>query len=127
MQKFGEMCIATYRDNTHQAKLANQGNPSILVGYAEGHPTGTYQVFNPKTKQVILTRDMTFLQKSYGECSKVEKPALVSMSCEGLDYDKEFETVPIISNNNKSNEGYDSNSVNDIESDNETKILMMKS
>ena len=23
MQKFGEMCITTYKDNTHQAKLAN--------------------------------------------------------------------------------------------------------
>ena len=50
MQKFGEMCIATFKNNTHQAKLANQGTPGIWVGYAKNHPTGTYQIFNPKTK-----------------------------------------------------------------------------
>ena len=70
MKKFGEMCIATY--NTHWAKLANRGTPSIWVGYAENHPTGTYRIFNPKTKQIILTWEVTFLQKSYGENSKIE-------------------------------------------------------
>ena len=58
MQQFGEMCITTYRDNTNQAKLANQGTPGIWVGYPEGHPTGIYQVFNPKTKKIILARDV---------------------------------------------------------------------
>ena len=85
MQKFGEMCITMYRNNTHQAKLANHGSPGIQVSYADGHPTGTYQVFNPKTKKIVLTQDVTFLQKSYGEYSKVEKPVLVTMSHEGLD------------------------------------------
>ena len=63
MQKFCDMCIPTYRDNTHWAKLASQGTPGIWVGYAEGHLTGTYGVFNPKIKKVILTGDVTFLQK----------------------------------------------------------------
>ena len=72
MQKFGKMCIATLKDNTHWSKLANRGTPSIWVGYAENHPAGTYQIFNPKTKKIILTRDMTFLQKSYSEYTKVE-------------------------------------------------------
>ena len=75
MQKFGETCITTYRYNTHQAKLANQVTPGIWVGYAKGHPTGTYQVFKPKTKKIILIRDVTFLQESYGEYSEFEKPA----------------------------------------------------
>ena len=69
MQNFGEMCITTYRDNTYQAKLANFGTPGIWVGYAEGHSTGTYQVFNPKMKKIILTHNVTFLQKPYGEYS----------------------------------------------------------
>ena len=50
MQKFGEMCVDTLMDNTHQAKLANQGSPGIWVGYTKNHPTSTYQIFNPKTK-----------------------------------------------------------------------------
>ena len=44
------MCLVTYRDNTHQVKLTNQGIPGIWVGYADGHPTGTYWVFNPGQK-----------------------------------------------------------------------------
>ena len=72
MQKFGEMCITTYRDNTYWAKLAN-GAPGIWVGYANGHHTGTYWIFNPKTKQINSTQDVTFLKKSYGEYIKVEK------------------------------------------------------
>ena len=63
MQKFGKMCIATYRENIHQAKLANQGTPGIWVGYVDCHPNGTYWVFNPKTKK-FLTQDVTFLKMS---------------------------------------------------------------
>ena len=55
MQKFGETCIATFKDNTHRAKLANCRTPGIWVGYAENHPTGTYRIFNLKTKRIILT------------------------------------------------------------------------
>ena len=76
MQKFGEMYITTYKDNTHQAKLDNHGTPSLWVGYAENHPTGTYQIFNPKTKKNILTWDVTFLQKSYSKYTHVDKPVL---------------------------------------------------
>ena len=71
MQKFGEMCTTTFKDNTHQAKLANQGTPGIWVGYAKNHPTGTYWIFNPKTKRIILTRDVTFPKKSYGAYNKL--------------------------------------------------------
>ena len=53
MQKFCEMCITTYSDNTHWAKLDNQGTPDIWVGYAEVHHTGIYWVFNPKTKRLF--------------------------------------------------------------------------
>ena len=80
MQKFGEMCIAAINYNTHWAKLAYGGTPSIWVGYLENYPTATYRIFNPKTKRIILTWDMTFLKKSYGEYSKVEKPVILNMS-----------------------------------------------
>ena len=42
LQKFGEMYIATYKDNSHWAKLANHGTSIIWVGYTENHPAGTY-------------------------------------------------------------------------------------
>ena len=66
VQKIDEMCITTYRDNFYQAKLANQGAPGIWVGFAEVYPIGTYWVFNPKTKKIILTKDVTFLQSHMG-------------------------------------------------------------
>ena len=104
------MCINTYRDNTHQAKLANQGIFDMWVGYAEGHPTGTYWVFDPMTKKIILTQDVTFLQKSYSEYIMVEEFVLVTMNYEGLDDEEEFKMVSIDNNNNNINQVRDSNS-----------------
>ena len=81
MQKFGEMCIAIYRDNTEQDKLANHSTPGIYVGYAYGHPTGTYQAFNPKTKKIILTRYYYIVSDSKSESDhKNEKSFLVKIS-----------------------------------------------
>ena len=59
-----------------------------------------FQLFNPKTKTIVLTKDVTFLQKSYGDYSKVKKPVL-TMSGEGSDDDEELKTVPVINQNNK--------------------------
>jgi len=99
MQKFGEICIATFKDNTHRAKLANQGTPGIWVGFANNHPTGTHRIFNPKTKRIILTGDVAFLNKSYGEFYKVEKPVILTTSYEGSDDEEELE---VVSKNNNS-------------------------
>ena len=118
MQKFDEMCITTYRDDMQQAKLANQGTPGIWVSYIESHPTCAYWAFNPKTKQIILTQDMTFLHKSYGEYSKVEKPVLVTTSYEGLDDEEKLEKVPIISSNNNNNNSNFTDSENNIDNGN---------
>ena len=110
MQKFDEMCIITNKDNTHWAKLANHGTPSIWVDYTENHPTGTYQIFYPKMKKIILTWDVTFLQKSYGEYTQVEKPVVVTTSYEGSDMEEELKKVPVVNNNNSINIVSDSNS-----------------
>ena len=99
MQKFGEMCIINYKDNSHQAKLTNQDTPGIWDGYKEGHPTGTCQIFNPKIKKIILTWDVSFLQKSFNEYTKVEKPVVVTMSYEGLNKKEELQMVPVVINN----------------------------
>ena len=103
IQKFGEWCIATFKDNTHWAKLANEGTPSIWVGYAKCLSTSTYQIFNLKTKKIVLTQDVTFLQKSYSEYTKVENPAVLIMSYEGLDKEEELKIVSAENNNNNVN------------------------
>ena len=105
------MCIAAFKDITHRTKLANRGTPGIWVGYAEIHPTGTYHIFNPKIKRIILTCNVTFLNKSYGEYNKVEKPTILKTSYEGSDEEEEFETVSKNDNNG------DINIVSDSDSD----------
>ena len=54
------------------------------MGFADGHPVGTYQVLNPKTYKICLTKYMTFLNKSYDQWGKVKNPVLVPASYEGL-------------------------------------------
>ena len=46
---------------------------------------------------------MTFLQKSFSEYTKVEKPVLVTTSYVGLNDVEEFETFSIVDNNNNVN------------------------
>ena len=109
MQKFGERCIATYKDNFYWTKLANPGTPIIWVGYTEDHLAGTYQIFNPKFKKIILTWNVTFLQKSYGKYTKVDKPVVVTTSYEGLNEEEELKTVTLVIHNNNVNVVSDSN------------------
>ena len=65
-----------------------------------------------------MTQGVTFLQKSYGEYTKVKKPALVTMSYEGQDNEEELKMVPVINNNNNLNVVSDPNNYDDIKNDN---------
>ena len=102
-QKFGKLYITTYIVNFHWTQLANLGVPGIWVGFIEGHPVGTYCVFNPKTKTIIFTKDITFLQKSNKYWSRIEKLFLVPISYEELDDYDGVEMVPVINQNNNIN------------------------
>src|SRR5210317_1107884 len=62
---FGEMCIVANRQQI-KAKFDDRGKPCIWLGYAENHAAGTYRVLKTLTEKVNLTRDVTFLRKSYG-------------------------------------------------------------
>ena len=53
---------------------------------------------------------MTFLQKSCGEYTQVEKPVVVTTSYEGSDEEEELKMVPVVNNNNSVNIVSDSNS-----------------
>ena len=57
---------------------------------------------------------MTFLHKSYGDYSKIEKPVLVTTSYEGSNDKEGLETVPIV---NQNNDNYDVVSDSKSESD----------
>ena len=57
-----------------------------------------------------MTRNETFLKKSHGDYSKVEKPVLVTTNYEGLDEEEELDMVPVV-NQNK----YNNNVISDSE------------
>ena len=78
MQKFGEMCITTYGDNTHQAKLANQGT-LLVYGLAKQNIIPPVHIgFLPQDKKDYFEPGHNFC-----EYTKVEKPVLVKTSYEG--------------------------------------------
>ena len=62
--------------------------------------SGTHWVFNPKIKEIILTQDITFLQKSYVDYNIIEKPFLITLSHEGSDDKEELKPVSIFNQNN---------------------------
>ena len=57
-----------------------------------------------------MTQDVTFLQKSYGENSKIEYPVVLNTSYEGSNDEEELEIVPVDNKNNDVNVVSDSNS-----------------
>ena len=61
-KKFGEPCVVTDRKSM-KAKLSDRGKPRSWLGYAKPHSKGTCKILNPKTKCVILSRDVVFAGK----------------------------------------------------------------
>ena len=46
------------------------------MGFIDGSPVDTGNVLNPMIKKICLTKDMTFLTKSYYEWNKMDKPVI---------------------------------------------------
>ena len=57
-----------------------------------------------------MTWDVTFLQKSYGKYTQVEKPVVVTFSYDESNEEEEHEMVPVVNNNNSLNIVSDFNS-----------------
>jgi len=55
------MCVATH-GNKVKEELADQGFTCLWLGYAEGCPEMTYQVYNLETGNTRFTRDLVFLR-----------------------------------------------------------------
>ncbi len=56
-----------------------QGKQCLFLGYAENHARGTYRLLNLKNNQVVLSRDVFFLKKRYGEWAQVKNPAIIDV------------------------------------------------
>ena len=50
-----------------KSKLEYQGMTCMFIGYAQNNKGGTYHMLNLHTKIIILSCDVIWLNKTYGE------------------------------------------------------------
>jgi hypothetical protein len=87
LRRLGEMCVATTK-NKVQGKLSDKGNACVSNRYAVNHDDDVYKVLNPKTKSIIKSRDVVWLNKSYGAWIESKNDTSVSN-----DSDSETDTL----------------------------------
>jgi hypothetical protein len=71
LRTFGEIGIVYTKPTKIRNKLENRGSPCICIGYPEDHTSDVFKFYNPKTYTVVLSRNIYWLNKSYGEFYKV--------------------------------------------------------
>lgn len=76
-----------------RAKLENRGVEAIFVGYSENHPEGTYHFINRATRKAIHSRDVTWLNMTYGEFKKTRSEHQVKIQQEQKFIDTYFEEM----------------------------------
>ncbi len=45
----------------------------MFLGYADGHEARTYHIWNPETKKILISRDVIFLRKNYGDWNQEQE------------------------------------------------------
>jgi hypothetical protein len=64
LKTFGEMCVVTTK-RAIKGKLSNRGTVSLSVGYPDNRVDDVYRIFNIKTKQIIKSKDLVWLNLSW--------------------------------------------------------------
>ena len=67
LRTFGEIAIVKDNGLKIKGKLKDRGMKAMFVGYADNHAGNVYRFVNLKTKRVILSRDITWMNKLYGD------------------------------------------------------------
>mmetsp|Transcript_18815 Transcript_18815/g.23344 ORF Transcript_18815/g.23344 Transcript_18815/m.23344 type:complete len:1201 (+) Transcript_18815:436-4038(+) len=87
LRTWGEAGTVTMKV-TGTPKIADRGITCMMIGYADNHDGDVYQMLNPKTERVVVTRDVIWLHRMFYSKSK-------SISEEILRHDSEGESVMI--------------------------------
>jgi hypothetical protein len=65
LRAFGEKCVVMTKKKI-QGKLNDRGTFGLFVGYPDDYyANGVYRIFDIKTKQIIKSRDLVWLNLSY--------------------------------------------------------------
>ena len=67
LKVFGEVGICKDNTKKRKSKLENRGKYAMFLGYADNHASDVYRMLNLTTNKVIITRDVTWTQKMYGD------------------------------------------------------------
>jgi hypothetical protein len=63
-------CKSKGLGNMIQGKLKNRGTVCMFVGYASNHACDVYRILNLKTNHTMKSRDILWLDKSFGAKDK---------------------------------------------------------
>jgi Reverse transcriptase (RNA-dependent DNA polymerase) len=86
---FGEIGIIN-NGNKIQGKLNNKGFPAMFIGYPEDHTSNVFQFINLETQSLILSRNVTWIEKMYGDYrNKTEEETSGFLIIDELEEDKE--------------------------------------
>jgi hypothetical protein len=69
LKRFGEMCVVTTKAKI-QGKQNDRGTVCVFVGYPKSHSSDVHRLLNPKTYQVINSRDIIWLDKTQRQWMK---------------------------------------------------------
>ena len=71
LRSFGEMAVIAITDGKKmRSKLDTRGRAGIFVGYADDHAGNVYRFINVEMKQIILSRDIQWLNSFWKEYKK---------------------------------------------------------
>jgi Reverse transcriptase (RNA-dependent DNA polymerase) len=78
VRQFGEVAIVDdWQKRGHRAKLDNRGKPALYLGHAKDHARDVYRFLNLETNRVIMSRDVTWLNKTYATYKDIDGVVIV--------------------------------------------------
>ena len=72
-----------------RGKLENHGRTCVFVGYADKHAGDVYRMLNLKTNKIIMSRDILWLNKTFGEYFEIKKTHMIVIDNDDEDDDEE--------------------------------------
>ncbi len=79
LRTFGEMAVLLDNATATQDKLTDRGRVCMFVGYSDEHPRHTYRFVNLSTNRVVISRDVKWLNKTWGEYQKGKKENVINI------------------------------------------------
>jgi hypothetical protein len=68
------------RSQVHHEKLNNKGNECVFLGYEDNHPQDAFRVLDLKNMTIMITRDVKWLGRTYGDHFKLENSKILEFT-----------------------------------------------